>query len=406
MSTRGDRYRAATCLIIGALLLGACSALPTDPGAEVTPLTPLPRPVATLTPAVAAERGDILARRDLLPTVEAAIAEHAGLAVRADYRSANGLTGAPTEVAGAFFVPKGSPPPGGWPIIALAHATTGIVHGCGLSSSADLRGLAGAVGSLLSAGYAVAVTDYAGLDDVGEHLYLEPRSAAFNVIDSVRALRKMSSTSGDAWVGLGISQGGQAVWAAAEQNAQYGAGLRMLGAAALAPAADISPVADLAATGTLSATQVALMPMVVTGLARTYGLDSRTTLRGAATAPNALDCDRAADRARNAVRSVDVRPVTDGDVSRLRDLLRANALPQEPSAVPLLVVYGGDDDVVRPAWTRAAVARACVLGTPVSARELPRAGHADVVPDAQVMTWIADRFAGRAVSGACGEAQR
>ena len=406
MSARGDGYLVAAGVVAGALLLGSCAAIPDEQGAGVPPLTPLPRPVVTLSAVLTAERGEILGRQDILSSVDPTIAAQASVALRSRYRSANGLTGAPTEVSGSFFVPKGSPPPGGWPIIAFAHPTTGVTHGCGLSSSPDLRGLGGAVDSLLSGGYAVAVTDYAGLGDAGEHLYLEPRSAAFNVVDSVRALRNLSSNVGESWVGLGVSQGGQAVWAAAEQNADYGTGLDMLGAAALAPPADISPIADAAESGTLSATQVQLMPMVVTGLARAYGLDRSTVLRGAAAVPSVLDCDRAAARARSEVRSVDVRPVTDGDVTALRDLLRANALPQDPTTVPLLVVYGGDDDVVRPAWTEVATSRACVLGTPVSARELPTAGHADVVPDAEVMTWIAGRFAGRVPSEVCGEARK
>ena len=54
-----------------------------------------------------------------------------GEAWRAVYTSVSGVDGGLREVSGAFFVPSGTPPQNGWPVISLAHGTTGIGHDCG-----------------------------------------------------------------------------------------------------------------------------------------------------------------------------------------------------------------------------------------------------------------------------------
>ncbi len=51
-------------------------------------------------------------------------------AARVLYRSTFGDTGAPTVVSGSVFTPKGTPPPGGWPVVAIGHGTVGIDNPC------------------------------------------------------------------------------------------------------------------------------------------------------------------------------------------------------------------------------------------------------------------------------------
>ena len=141
-----------------------------------------------------------------------------GQAWRAVYTSVSGVDGGRREVSGAFFVPRGTPPKNGWPLISLAHGTTGIGNNCGPSRQADLMGYAPMVRSFLADKYAVALTDYEGLGESGLHPYLEPRTAAFNTIDAARAMRDISPAVSGRWVAVGYSQGGQAVWAANELN--------------------------------------------------------------------------------------------------------------------------------------------------------------------------------------------
>jgi hypothetical protein len=65
-----------------------------------------------------------------------------GQAWRAVYTSVSGVDGGRREVSGAFFVPSGTPPQNGWPVISLAHGTTGIGHNCGPSRQPGLMGYA------------------------------------------------------------------------------------------------------------------------------------------------------------------------------------------------------------------------------------------------------------------------
>ena len=171
------------------------------------------------------------------------------------------------EVSGAFFVPSGTPPENGWPVISFAHGTTGIGNDCGPSRQPDLMGYAPLVQSFLADKYAVALTDYEGLGESGSHPYLEPRTAAFNTIDAVRAMRDISATVSARWMAVGYSQGGQAVWAANELNSYYGNDLQLQGSVALAPAANLTGVADLVWSGSLTDEQRAQFPMGIVGFA-------------------------------------------------------------------------------------------------------------------------------------------
>src|ERR1700727_1388494 len=100
-----------------------------------------------------------------------------------------GLDGKPVEVSGVVIAPGGSPPPGGRPIVAWAHPTTGVVSRCAPSLArvffASIQGLR----AMLDRGYVVAATDYPGLGTPEVHPYLVGTSEAHAVLDSVRAAR-------------------------------------------------------------------------------------------------------------------------------------------------------------------------------------------------------------------------
>ena len=338
-----------------------------------------------------------------------------GQAWRAVYTSVSGVDGGRREVSGAFFVPRGTPPESGWPLISLAHGTTGIGNNCGPSRQADLMGYAPMVQSFLADKYAVALTDYEGLGESGSHPYLEPRTAAFNTIDAARAMRDISATVSARWVAVGYSQGGQAVWAANELDSYYGNDLQLQGSVALAPAVNLTGVADLVSSGSLTDDQRARFPLGLIGFARyTPDLDADSFLHGSAELFRTLlsRCDppefqepfvpqfgppipwrTVAVRLRDAN---DVKPSTPQDVTTLRDALRRVALPQRPLEKPMLVINGEHDTQVLPDWIRSAVSRSCALGGRIEYLQIPDTGHDDLVPKAAdtVARWTADRFAG------------
>src|SRR6202789_3580909 len=131
-------------------------------------------------------------------------------AYRVLYRS-TGLDDKPILVSGVVIVPPGDPPPGGRPIVAWAHPTSGIVPRCAPSLAIFLFEQIQGLRSFVRDGYVVAATDYPGLGTEGPHPYLVGVSEARAVLDSVRAAQALPGV-GDAhrFAVWGHSQGGQA----------------------------------------------------------------------------------------------------------------------------------------------------------------------------------------------------
>ncbi|MCK5549991.1 MAG: hypothetical protein KAI41_05620, partial [Hyphomicrobiaceae bacterium] len=111
-------------------------------------------------------------------------------AYRILYRS-TGLDGEPIPVSGAIIIPDGEAPPGGRPVVAWAHPTTGVVNRCAPTLLPDLSGSIAGLDEMLERGYVIAATDYPGLGEPGTHPYLIGVSEARSVLDSVRAARQL-----------------------------------------------------------------------------------------------------------------------------------------------------------------------------------------------------------------------
>lgn len=328
---------------------------------------------------------------------------------RITYRSTSGVDGSGTTVSGAVFVPQGAWPSGGWPLIAYAHGTTGLTRDCAPSDQPDMFGDLRAVSSFLTSGYAVVTTDYQGLgvrtDERAAHPYLEPRTAAYNVIDAVRAARSLEPTIGDRWVASGASQGGAAAWATAEEASSYGGGSgrlgsgQLVGAVAVAPVLDVSYLVDRAHDGTLTPAQRSLYPLVVAGAAQTdasvrpadylHGISEdrrqalvscrpgRTALAGQGTRP---------DPSMFTPTSLDARRT-------LQALLARFALPRTRTSVPILAVYGSADDIIPAAVMERTLGDGCAIGDDVTRVRRQGQGHT-VEPGPVLGEWIHDRMVG------------
>jgi dienelactone hydrolase len=364
---------------------------------------PIVLPMPSIAPAVWDARGTVVSKEPIVG-VQSVLSDQMGEGRHALYRSVSGITGEGTVVSGSMFVPKGVPPPGGWPVISLAHGFTGLNTDCAPSDRPDFRGYGPAIGSMLSDGVAVAFTDYQGLGGPGLHPFLEPRTAGFNVIDAVRALTALFPTVSTRWVAVGISQGGQASWAANELNPSYGNGLELLGTVSMAPATNMSDFARLADREALTPEQLSIMPAVVVGAERSYppaAIDR--LLHGEATKERdaVIGCGTDADAARAQIRPADVKPASEADSRALTDSLLKMALPTERISAPMLVVNGLADQLIRPEWISASVERACHLGGQIEHREVMNAGHGDIVPDRKTASWVDDRIAGKPARTNC-----
>ncbi|TNC16250.1 alpha/beta hydrolase [Methylobacterium terricola] len=149
------------------------------------------------------------------------------------YTSTDGMTGHGTiPVSGAIFLPKGPPPEGGWPVVAWAHGTVGIADRCAPSRNPRSARDKAYLDQWLSQGYAVVATDYQGLGTPGPHPYLQSRSAAYSVLDSVRAALGAKLGLADRVLIVGQSQGAGAAFASAGEASDYAPSLNVVGTVA------------------------------------------------------------------------------------------------------------------------------------------------------------------------------
>lgn len=328
-------------------------------------------------------------------------------AFRVVYRSTS-ETGEPTQVSGLVAIPPGPPPKGGWPVVSFGHGTSGVLNRCAPTMYQNLLGNAPMVAALVQNGFVVAMTDYEGLGVPGfTHPYLDSRVFGQNMIDAVRAARKIDPRTGLRWAAYGVSLGGMAAWAAADQAGRYGAGLTLVGTAALVPVADMTSLADAAATGSLTREQMPLLAFALQGMAWSHPDFALSDYVSGYTAQHwdeLLDCTPA-DPMRYAgvvdgMQASDLRPATPEATARLRELLRQMALPQHPASGPLLVQFGTVDPLVNDDWTKKAIGNACAQGDVVDFEERVGEGHADL-DSSRSLPWVKARFDGQRPFNAC-----
>lgn len=166
-----------------------------------------------------------------------------------------GSDGSPRPASGALFVPQGTPPAGGWPVIAYDHGTSGLGAGCGGQSAPEshpyqqIRSKEDQlIQNLLAQGFAVVAPDYLGLGrfDTGPHPYLEIATEATATIDLLRAARATNPDLSRTWAVLGVSQGGQAALGTGHRQAVDAPDLDFRGTIAIDPESDVEKILPLA----------------------------------------------------------------------------------------------------------------------------------------------------------------
>ncbi|MGB3442646.1 MAG: lipase family protein [Actinophytocola sp.] len=133
-----------------------------------------------------------------------------------------GYDGPGRAAGGVVFLPVGSPPPGGWPVISYV---TGL--GPGLAGPERVH-----ADRWLTAGYAVTVADH---HDLGPHPYLNGEAVADDVVDIVRAARKADPHVGRTWLVAGFARGAHAALFTGLVASRYAPELHFRGTVAIAP---------------------------------------------------------------------------------------------------------------------------------------------------------------------------
>ena len=112
--------------------------------------------------------------------------------------------------SGEVFIPKGTKPAGGWPVLAWAHGTVGVGDNCAPSSAGRTQRDVDYLNYWLDQGYAIVATDYVGMGTPGVHPYLNSLAEAHSVVDAVGTAVASNFGLSKKWMVLGQSQGGHA----------------------------------------------------------------------------------------------------------------------------------------------------------------------------------------------------
>ncbi|MEV5834859.1 lipase family protein [Nocardia sp. NPDC052112] len=191
-----------------------------------------------------------------LPEGSRGISDATGSVIEYWMRGSRGMT---QPASGALYIPAGTPPPSGWPIIAYDHGTSGLGPRCGGQSDPlahPAQTVAGDEDALLqfltSRGFAVVAPDYLGLGvfDTGTHPYLGIETEATATIDLVRAARSTHPELSRTWAVIGTSQGGQAALGTAHRQVTDAPDLDFRGTVAIDPESDVEKLAPLFGPGT------------------------------------------------------------------------------------------------------------------------------------------------------------
>lgn len=350
----------------------------------------------------------VLLRTETLPP-ELRLAD-ADRQLRLLYSATDGVTGRGlVTVSGALFLPHGTPPKDGWPIVAWAHGTVGVADICAPSwagrSYRDVRYL----NAWLASGYAVVATDYQGLGTPGPHPYIAARPEAYSVLDSVRAALATGAPLANKVVVVGQSQGGGAAVATLGFAPGYAPDIHLLGAVA-------TGVPNLSPAG-LAATPPADPDAVDPTLAYSYYLflaaqaSHRTADPATAFTPAGQPL---LDEARTACIFALESDVTVARLTRRQALrpdgFRAVLTPMLPSllyptlrfAAPVFVGTGLHDHDVAPAAQLALVQAACAAGSTVVSRTYPE-DHSGTVNAAfaDASAFVRALIDGRPVASTC-----
>jgi pimeloyl-ACP methyl ester carboxylesterase len=325
------------------------------------------------------------------------------------YRS-TGLDNKPILVSGVVIVPPGDPPPGGRPIIAWAHPTSGVVPRCAPSLAIFLFEQIQGLRSFVRDGYVVAATDYPGLGTVGPHPYLVGTSEARAVIDSVRVASHLPGAGGgNKFVVWGHSQGGHAALFTGMIAKSYAPELDLLGVAAAAPATDLTTLMndDIDSVGGKNITAMTLWSWQRVFDANMDKVVDRRAIPVV---------DKLAEECIEGPFDIRVRQRTEqpleqyflttkhpSDLEPWHTLLAQNSPGVLPAEIPVFLAQGTDDVIISPKVTRDYAARLCGAGSKVRTLSMPNIGHgrAAQASTQALLEWASDRFAGKTAPDDC-----
>ncbi|NWD77352.1 alpha/beta fold hydrolase [Pseudomonas gingeri] len=337
----------------------------------------------------------------------------AGLNLRILYTSTDGVDNHRVNVvSGALFVPKGTPPEGGWPLMAWAHGTVGSADVCAPSFNSRSARDSHYLNHWLAQGYAIVATDYQGLGTPGLHPYGLTRPLAYNILDSIRAVSHGDFELSTRVVVFGQSQGGRAAFGTAVYARDYAPELDIVGV--LATGTPYAARHQKAANRERTNAHQSVVPTFAYNLLR---LDTARLLDPSFEPGDYLD-EQARPTyelsQRGCLHEIEQQVVAnqltfDNSFKRspkaaFDTVTRAAAYPTLKSAIPIFIGTGGKDRDVFAPDQQALVHAACKAGDRIEWHLYPALDHSATVngslPDSTL--FVAKAFAGQQIVGNCG----
>lgn len=331
------------------------------------------------------------------------------------------------------FMPRGTPPTGGWPVLSIAHGTSGLPRECAPSPLpfAGLSWLGGGsfweVGAgyvypqeATDAGFVVVMADYQGTGVDGPYSYLLGELTGKNVLDATLAARRLLGDQLSHRTFLwGHSQGGQAAGWASQQAGTYAPELSVLGTVLLAPAAELSSLVQAVLDELYNVNQSAAAALVMTAVpsyALNYGLDANAILSdvGKTTQEGVENVCLGTNLA-----VFEIEALLRGYTAKSYLNLPGGQIPPSWSAAidaqnlgqdgarlgsPALIANGLLDVIVPPEVTCEYFEQtACPNGDTVQFNTYAKTGHTDVPTAAygDILQWMDDRLASRPAPSNC-----
>jgi hypothetical protein len=344
--------------------------------------------------------GELLAKEEI-----AGVKVPGAIVYRILYRSL-GHSGESTISSGMAFVPRKATV--NQLMIGWAHPTSGLGDACAPSRTKNhLIDTNNWLNQMMSNGWVVAATDYAGLGTPGVSYYLDGISEAADVTFSVKAAAQLPNVhAGKNWAAWGHSQGGHAALWTGELAKKYAPDMNLVAVATAAPAAELNLIMGAQWPNVVG---WVIGPEVAQGLPKLYpnmtldGIVSKSGQSNGATI--AMEC--ISDAAISGLSRQDLlgehyfisNPVTNKGWSSAMEA----ETPKPLTTVPVLVSATVDDKVVL-AWPNAVLQKKwCDAGSSLDMMWVGDVNHQQVATTVgpSVVLWLSQRFAGAVMHPNC-----
>ena len=316
------------------------------------------------------------------------------------------------DVTGVVIAPTGPPSRMGRPVLAWTHGTWGVADKCTPSTSATFFEGTPALAAMISRGYVVVATDYAGLGTPQPHPYLIGGSTARSVLDAVRASRAIPEAgASNRFAVWGESQGGHASLWTGQLARSYAPDLVLMGVAAAAPPTDL--IENLTG-GTDPSIRAFMTAFTAHSWSQHFGFSLKTL--GNKSTGDIIDrlarnnCVTLGAKPRIgtmvgvAILRARLKNVDLGRIGPWKDIARDNSPSPRDYGVPFLIAQNDADVIVAPDVTKQFVRKLCRSGARLRYISINSAGgHPTSAADSasETLDWVDARFAGASAPNDC-----